>query len=217
MREFWRDSRAQTVITTSALPPKLRPFRHDGAYTDGRRPDAVRFSTDPREDVLRRDFTINGLLLDALAYDAGDRLEDSVLDFVDGRRDLHDKTLRAIGDPALRFAEDKLRMLRAVRFAARLGFEVQTRTLHSIQQQASAIGQVSAERVRDELTLILTEGRAPSGFELLRDTGLLTEVLPEVAAIQGVQQPPQFPPGGRRVDAHTHAARGISPAARRQR
>ena len=175
---------------------EVATFRHDGAYSDGRRPDAVRFSLDPREDVLRRDFTINGLLLDALAYDAGDRLEDCVLDYVGGRGDLHARLVRAIGEPRLRFAEDKLRMLRAVRFAARLEFAIERRTMDAIWEQAAALGVVSAERVREELTKILTEGGARRGFELLDETRLLAEVLPEIKRMQGVEQPPEFHPEG---------------------
>jgi poly(A) polymerase len=187
-----QDERVATEVAT---------FRHDGAYTDGRRPDAVRFSTDPREDVLRRDFTINGLLLDAVAYDAGDRIESCVLDFVGGRGDLEERLVRAIGEPELRFAEDKLRMLRAVRFAARLGFEIERRTMEAIQRQAAEIAVVSAERVREELTKILTEGGAGRGFELLDESGLLAVVLPEIKRMQGVEQPPQFHPEG---DVWTH-------------
>jgi poly(A) polymerase len=175
---------------------EVATFRHDGAYSDGRRPDAVRFSKDPREDVLRRDFTINGLLLDVTAYESGDRLEDCVLDYVGGRGDLERKTVRAIGDPAVRFSEDKLRMLRAVRFAARLGFGIEPRTMAAIQAQAAEIGAVSAERVRDELTKILTEGHARRGFELLDESGLLRRILPEVARMHGVEQPPQYHPEG---------------------
>jgi poly(A) polymerase len=175
---------------------EVATFRSDGAYSDGRRPDAVRFSSDAREDVLRRDFTINGLLLDALAFDEGDRLDDCVLDFVGGRVDLQQKLVRAIGDPATRFAEDKLRMLRAVRFAARLGFAIEPRTMAAMQAQAAGIVQVSAERVRDELTKILTEGAARRGFELLDQSGLLREVLPEVLRMKGVEQPPQYHPEG---------------------
>jgi poly(A) polymerase len=185
------DHLAHARVTT-----EVATFRHDGAYTDGRRPDAVQFSMDPREDVLRRDFTINGLLLDAMAYEAGDRLEDCVLDYVGGRGDLHARLVRAIGEPRLRFAEDKLRMLRAVRFAARLGFVIERRTLDSLWQQAAAIEVVSAERVRDELTRILTEGGARRGFELLDETRLLAEILPEVKRMQGVEQPPEYHPEG---------------------
>ena len=183
------------------IATEVATFRHDGAYSDGRRPDAVRFSTDPREDVLRRDFTLNGLLLDALAWHNGDPLEACLLDYVGGRDDLHHRILRAIGEPRLRFAEDKLRMLRAVRFAARLHLTVDPRTLHAIQLQAAEIHIVSAERVRDELTRILTEGHARRGFELLFDSGLLQHVLPEVVRLRGVQQPPQYHPEG---DVWTH-------------
>ena len=188
-------------ITDERTATEVATFRHDGAYSDGRRPDAVRFSADPREDVLRRDFTINGLLLDAVAYDAGDRIEDCVLDYVGGRGDLEAKVVRAIGEPAVRFGEDKLRMLRAVRFAARLGFSIERRTLEAIRAQAAEIAVVSAERVREELTKILTEGGARRGFELLDETGLLAHVLPEIKRMQGVEQPPQYHPEG---DVWTH-------------
>ena len=188
-------------LAAGRVTTEVATFRHDGAYSDGRRPDAVRFSIDPREDVLRRDFTINGLLLDAMAYDAGDRVEDCVLDFVGGRGDLHARLVRAIGEPSVRFAEDKLRMLRAVRFAARLEFAVDRRTMEAIEQQAENIGVVSAERVREELTKILTEGGARRGFELLDDCGLLAQVLPEIKRMKGVEQPPQYHPEG---DVWTH-------------
>jgi poly(A) polymerase len=180
------------------IATEVATFRHDGAYSDGRRPDAVRFSTDPREDVLRRDFTINGLLLDPIAYDANCELDSAVLDFVGGRDDLARGIVRAIGDPALRYAEDKLRMLRAVRFAARLNFELDPA---AITAHAAEIHQVSAERIRDELTRILTEGGARRGFELLNKTGLLAQVLPEVVRLRGVAQPPEFHPEG---DVWTH-------------
>jgi len=181
---------------TERIATEVATFRHDGAYSDGRRPDAVRFSLDAREDVLRRDFTINGLLLDAVAYDAGDRLEDCVLDYVGGRGDLKARVVRAIGEPAVRFAEDKLRMLRAVRFAARLEFAMERRTMDAMWEQAATISVVSAERVREELTKILTEGRARRGFELLDEARLLAQVLPEVKRLQGVEQPVEFHPEG---------------------
>jgi poly(A) polymerase len=188
-------------IADQRVATEVATFRHDGAYTDGRRPDAVRFSLDPREDVLRRDFTINGLLLDAVAYDAGDRIEDCVLDFVDGRGDLQAQLVRAIGQPAVRFGEDKLRMLRAVRFAARLGFAIERRTMEAMQHQATEIAVVSSERVREELTKILTEGGAQRGFQLLDESGLLVHILPEIKRMQGVEQPPQYHPEG---DVWTH-------------
>jgi poly(A) polymerase len=167
---------------------EVATFRCDVGYSDGRHPDEVRFSRDPREDVQRRDFTINGLLLDPE--------KNEVLDFVGGRQDLESKIIRAIGNPDIRFSEDKLRMLRAVRFAARFEYTIESATLLSIQKLASQIDQVSRERVRDELTRMLTEGHAKRAFELLDQTGLLREVLPEIDAMKGVQQPPEFHPEG---------------------
>jgi poly(A) polymerase len=178
------------------IATEVATFRSDGAYSDGRRPDAVRFSSDPAEDVQRRDFTINGLLLDPIAFERGDPLPECVFDVVGGQSDLKAGIIRAIGEPSLRFAEDKLRMLRAVRFAARLGFTIEPRTFAAIQEQAASIHQVSCERTRDELTKILTEGAARRGFALLDETGLLAQVLPEVARMKGVEQPPQFHPEG---------------------
>jgi poly(A) polymerase len=175
------------------IATEVATFRSDGAYSDGRRPDAVRYTTDPREDVLRRDFTINGLLLDPIAYEATGDLDSAVLDYVGGRRDLALGVVRAIGDPKLRYAEDKLRLLRAVRFAARLKFHLE---VEGIRCKAADINQVSAERVRDELTRILTEGGARRGFELLYQLGLLARVLPEVVRLRGVAQPPEFHPEG---------------------
>jgi poly(A) polymerase len=180
------------------IATEVATFRSDGAYSDGRRPDTVRYTTDPREDVLRRDFTINGLLLDPIAYEATGDLDSAVLDYVGGRRDLALGVVRAIGDPKLRYAEDKLRLLRAVRFAARLNFHLE---VEGIRCKAAEIDQVSAERVRDELTRILTEGGARRGFELLYQLGLLARVLPEVVRMRGVAQPPEFHPEG---DVWTH-------------
>jgi poly(A) polymerase len=167
---------------------EVATFRSDIGYSDGRHPDQVRFSKDPREDVERRDFTINGLLLDPVTND--------VLDYVGGRKDLDAGIIRTIGDPEWRFAEDKLRMLRAVRFAARFGYAIELNTFRTIQKLASQINQVSQERVRDELGKMLTEGRARQAFLLLDETGLLHEVLPEIEAMKGVEQPPQFHPEG---------------------
>jgi poly(A) polymerase len=184
------------TLSDEYIATEVATFRNDGAYSDGRRPDAVRFSTSPREDVLRRDFTINGMMLDPLAFDATGDAEAATLDYVHGRDDLAAGIVRAIGDPTLRFAEDKLRMLRAVRFAARLSFQIDAATAAAIRRHATNIHQVSTERVRDELTRILTEGGARRGFELLFDLGLLAEVLPEVVRLRGVQQPPEFHPEG---------------------
>ncbi len=172
---------------------EVATFRSDLEYHDGRRPQGVRFETDPREDAVRRDFTINALMLDPFSGE--------VLDFTDGRRDLEAGIIRAIGDPERRFREDHLRLLRAVRFAARLGFEIEPATFEAIRALAPAIHRVSAERVRDELARILTEGGPRRGFELLDRTGLLQEILPEVATMKGVEQPPEFHPEG---DVWTH-------------
>jgi poly(A) polymerase len=174
--------------STHAHAVEVATFRSDIGYSDGRHPDEVRFSQDPREDVARRDFTINGMLLDPVSGE--------VLDFVGGRRDLEARIVRAIGDPERRFAEDKLRMLRAVRFAARFEYTIEPGTFSAIQKLASEIGVVSRERVRDELTRMLTEGHARRAFLLLDESGLLQEVLPEISAMKGVQQPPQFHPEG---------------------
>ena len=124
-----------------------------------------------------------------------------IIDYVSGREDLRDGIIRAIGDAELRFREDHLRMLRAVRFAARFGFAIAPDTLSAIRKLHSQIGRVSAERVRDELVRILIEGGARRGFELLDESGLLEDVLPEVKAMQGVEQPPEYHPEG---DVWTH-------------
>jgi poly(A) polymerase len=189
------------VCDAGGIATEVATFRNDGAYSDGRRPDAVRFSTEAREDVLRRDFTINGMLLDPVVFEETGDAPAATLDFVGGRDDLTVKILRAIGDPSLRFAEDKLRMLRAIRFAARLGLEIEPQTMAAIRNAAMQIGQVSCERIRDELTLMLTEGHARRAFELLDTTGLLQQILPEATRLHGVQQPPQFHPEG---DVWTH-------------
>ncbi|HLH06960.1 MAG TPA: CCA tRNA nucleotidyltransferase [Terriglobales bacterium] len=168
---------------------EVATFRNDGIYTDGRHPNQVTYSTDPREDVQRRDFTINGLLMDPLA-------SNRVLDFVGGCGDLERQVVRAIGEPERRFREDKLRMLRAVRFAARFGFTVDSATFAAIKRLAPEIHQVSHERIREELTKMLTEGHAKRAFELLDESGLLHEILPEVEKMKGVAQPPQYHPEG---------------------
>jgi putative nucleotidyltransferase with HDIG domain len=175
---------------------EVATFRSDGAYSDGRRPDAVRFSTSPEEDVKRRDFTINGMMLDPDVLATTGKARAAVLDFVGGVKDLNTGLIRAIGDPGERFGEDKLRMLRGVRFAARFAFDLEPATAEAIQDLAPTVNQVSRERVREELTRMLTEGQARRAFELLDATGLLTQVLPEVAKMKGVEQPPQYHPEG---------------------
>ena len=167
---------------------EIATFRSDGAYSDGRHPDEVRFSTDARLDVQRRDFTINGLLLDPETTE--------VLDYVGGREDLQRGIIRTIGQAHQRFGEDKLRMLRAVRFAARFGYAIDEKTFAAIRELAPQIHQVSHERVRDEILKMLTEGHARRAFELLDQTTLLEQVLPEIKKMQGVEQPPQYHPEG---------------------
>ena len=176
------------LVRRNGAQVEVATFRSDHSYTDGRRPDHVQFESDPRQDALRRDFTINALFLDPET--------DGVLDFVSGRPDLEARVVRAIGDPEVRFREDRLRMLRAVRFAAALRFEIDPHTMESILRLRSLIHNVSAERVRDELARLLTEGEARRGMELLDQSGLLAELLPEVAAMKGVEQPPEYHPEG---------------------
>jgi poly(A) polymerase len=179
---------ADENVISKTRAVEVATFRSDLGYSDGRRPDEVRFSQDPQEDVARRDFTINGMMLDPVSGE--------VLDFVGGRRDLEAGVIRAIGDPGLRLAEDKLRLLRAVRFAARFEYTIEAETLAAIQSLAHEIRVVSRERVRDELTKMLIEGHARRAFLLLDESGLLEEVLPEISAMKGVEQPPEFHPEG---------------------
>jgi poly(A) polymerase len=167
---------------------EVATFRSDIGYSDGRHPDEVRFSKDPREDVARRDFTINGMLLDP---ESGE-----VLDYVGGRKDLAGGIIRTIGNPQHRFSEDKLRMLRAVRFAARFQYAIEPATFAAITRLADQIAVVSRERVRDELTRMITEGHASSALRMLDESGLLSQVLPEISAMHGVEQPPEFHPEG---------------------
>lgn len=176
------------LIPRDGLKVEVATFRSDVGYSDGRHPDHVVYSKTPQEDVQRRDFTINGLLM---RHDTGE-----VLDFVGGQADLKARVIRAIGEPDRRFEEDKLRMMRAVRFAARFGFEIEAQTFRSIRRHVAEIHHVSAERLREELTKMLTEGAARRAFELLDETWLLQQVLPEIGAMKGVEQPPQFHPEG---------------------
>jgi poly(A) polymerase len=168
-------------------PYEVATFRSDDIYEDGRHPSQVHFSS-AKEDVFRRDFTINGLLMNP---ETGD-----ITDYVNGRADIEKKIIRTIGDPDSRFNEDYLRMLRAIRFAANLGFSVDTETVKAIKRNASKINQISAERVRDELNKILTRGGSRRGFELMMQTDILKEVLPEIDKLKGVEQPPRFHPEG---------------------
>ena len=172
---------------------EVATFRSESTYADGRRPEVVHFEKEPEQDVRRRDFTINGLMEDPLTG--------QIVDYVGGQADLKSKVVRAIGDAETRFREDHLRMLRAVRFAARLGFDIEGETIRAIQACAHEIKRISAERIRDELVCILTQRGARRALELLSDCRLLRIILPEVAAFQGVPQPPEFHPEG---DVWTH-------------
>ena len=162
-------------------------FRNDGSYKDGRHPEEVTFST-PEEDTARRDFTINGIFFDPISQ--------KYIDFVNGRSDIEKKVVRAIGDPDLRFQEDHLRLLRAVRFAARFNYEIEEKTWKSIKLNASEISKISKERVRDELTKILLNENRVLGFDLLVDSGLMEHIIPEILQLKGCEQPPQFHPEG---------------------
>jgi len=185
------------VVVVGGDQFEVATFRAEAGYSDGRHPDEVHFA-DAREDALRRDFTINGLFYDPLT--------DEVIDFVEGERDIEAGIVRAIGDPEERFAEDSLRMLRAVRFAAHYGYHVEERTAQAIQHHAADIQRVSAERIRDELSRILTGPRPGSALELLRTTGLLHAVLPEVQDMVGCEQPSEFHPEG---DVFTHTRKAL--------
>lgn len=171
---------------------EVATFRADAAYLDGRRPVSVRFSS-PFEDATRRDFTINGMFLDPET--------DEVIDYVGGQDDLRAGVIRAIGDPAARLYEDRLRMLRAVRFAARFGFTIEPATFDAIRAAAPHLGDIAWERIGEEIVRTLREGNARRGFELLDAAGLLPVVLPEVAALKGVAQSPDYHPEG---DVFTH-------------
>ncbi len=175
---------------------EVATFRSDHSYADGRHPVQVTFESDVKQDVLRRDFTINALLLDPALAGSTENPAAQVVDYVGGLADLRNQIIRAIGDPEQRFSEDHLRMLRAVRFAARFGFEIEAATMAAIRKLHDRIKRVSPERIRDELVRILTEGAARRGFELLDRSGLLNDILPEVAALKGVEQPPEFHPEG---------------------
>jgi len=168
-------------------PFEVATFRHDGPYLDGRRPSHVRYGS-LQEDVLRRDFTVNGMVYDPI--------DDRLIDLVDGKKDLERRQIRAIGPPRQRFEEDRLRMVRAVRFAAGLDFSIEEETFAAIRELASTVTQISWERIGEEITRILTDGGARRGFELLEGTGLLRFLLPEVEAMKGVEQSPDYHPEG---------------------
>lgn len=172
---------------------EVATFRKDAEYRDGRHPSSITFS-DPATDVQRRDFTVNALFYDPV--------EQQVLDYVEGRKDIAQGVIRAVGVPADRFREDHLRMLRAARFAATLGFSIEPATANAIRATAARITVISSERIRDELNRLLVESRqAGEAIALLNDLGLLQMILPEIAAMQGVEQPPEYHPEG---DVYQH-------------
>jgi tRNA nucleotidyltransferase/poly(A) polymerase len=190
------------VVLESDFQFEVATFRSDGAYLDGRRPVEVHFAT-AEEDAARRDFTINGMFFDPE--------KDEVIDFVGGRADLERKLIRAIGDPAQRFAEDRLRMLRAVRFATVLGFEIDSATWDAVKASAASISEISAERIREELVKIFLSPNRVRGWDLLDASGLMKTILPELEAMKGCEQPPQFHPEGD-VFKHTRIMLELLPA-----
>src|SRR6266700_8336212 len=166
---------------------EVATFRSDDAYIDGRHPSAVHFSS-PEEDARRRDFTINGMFFDPAA--------EKLIDFVGGRADIDAKLVRAIGDPAQRFAEDRLRMLRAARFASVLDYQIDVHTWDALVANAASINEISAERIREELVRIFLSPNRVRGWDLLDASGLMRAILPELEAMKGVFQPEQFHPEG---------------------
>jgi poly(A) polymerase len=186
------------LVLIDGRPFEVATFRHDGPYLDGRHPSDVRYGS-LLEDIRRRDFTINGMVYDPLT--------DRIIDWVDGRKDLEAKRIRAIGKPQERFEEDRLRMVRAIRFAASLNFSIEEETFAAIRELAPTVTLVSWERIGDEITRILTEGGAKKGFELLDGTGLLKVLLPEIEAMKGIEQTPDYHPEG---DVFTHTMLTLS-------
>jgi poly(A) polymerase len=175
------------VVLENGFQFEVATFRSDGAYLDGRHPVEVHFAT-AEEDAARRDFTINGMFFDPQS--------DEVIDYVGGRADLEARLIRAIGDPAQRFAEDRLRMLRAVRFATVLDFEIEPATWEAVVAHAASINEISAERIREELVRIFLSPNRARGWDLLDTSGLMKAILPELEAMKGCEQPPQFHPEG---------------------
>jgi tRNA nucleotidyltransferase/poly(A) polymerase len=175
------------LVVENGFQFEVATFRADDVYVDGRRPSAVHFSS-PEEDAKRRDFTINGMFYDPVA--------EIVIDFVGGRADIGAKLVRAIGEPAQRFAEDRLRMLRAVRFAAVLDYKIDNQTWDALVANAPSINEISAERIRDELVRIFVSANRTSGWDLLDSSGLMRAILPEMDAMKGCAQPEQFHPEG---------------------
>ncbi|MPZ77633.1 MAG: HD domain-containing protein [Deltaproteobacteria bacterium] len=175
------------LVVIDGHPFEVATFRFDGPYLDGRRPSHVRYGT-LREDIARRDFTINGMIYDPI--------DNRIIDLVDGKKDLERRCIRAIGNPSQRFEEDRLRMVRAIRFAASLNFKIESATFEAIKQSAARVTQISWERIGEEITRVLIEGGARQGFELLDQSGLLKILLPEIDAMKGTEQSPDHHPEG---------------------
>jgi poly(A) polymerase len=190
------------VVLENGFQFEVATFRSDGAYLDGRRPTEVHFAT-AQDDAARRDFTINGMFFDPE--------KEEVIDFVGGRADLEARLIRAIGDPAQRIAEDRLRILRAVRFATVLGFEIEAATWNAVLAHAGSINEISAERIREELVRIFLSPHRARGWDLLDASGLMRAILPELEEMKGCEQPPQFHPEGD-VFKHTRIMVEMLPA-----
>ena len=181
------------LVLIDGLQFEVATFRRESEYTDGRRPSKVKYSKSEIEDVIRRDFTINGLLYDPI--------EEILYDHVDGERDLKDSVIRSIGNASERFKEDRLRMIRAVRFAARFDFKIDKQSLNAIKKLSGTINEVSSERIREEILKIITQKNPGNGVNMLSTSKLLEHILPEVSEMIGIEQPPEFHPEG---DVFTH-------------
>jgi tRNA nucleotidyltransferase/poly(A) polymerase len=186
------------VVLDDGKPFEVATFRADAEYTDGRRPSSVRFGA-IEEDAIRRDFTVNGMFYDPIA--------ERLIDLVGGMRDLRAGIIRAIGNPDERFEEDHLRILRAIRFAARLNFTIDPATWSAMIRSAPKIGQIAAERIGEEITMMMTEGGAARAMDLMMDSGLMNLLLPEVVEMRGCAQPENFHPEG---DVYTHTRIGVA-------
>ena len=175
------------VVVKKGIQYEVATFRNEHGYSDGRHPDIVQFTT-PEEDASRRDFTINGMFFNPL--------ENKIIDYVNGQEDIKNKIIRAIGDPDKRFTEDRLRLMRAIRFAVRLNFSIEKNTWNAIKANAEHINTISPERIREETTKILMGPRAGIAVKLLQKAGLLKMILPEAEAMIGVEQPVEYHPEG---------------------
>lgn len=182
------------IIRMEEVNYEIATFREEYDYADGRRPEAVHFSS-PEQDAQRRDFTINGLFKDPQSGE--------VIDFVHGRQDLESGIIRCIGNPEERFAEDHLRLLRAIRFAARFDYRIDPATWSALCSHSPRLAEISAERIRDEFSKILLHSSRLRGFDMLVESRLMEHIIPEIYALRGCQQPPEYHPEGD-VFQHVH-------------